>query len=210
MATLAQLKTRIILQTNRDDMGSGGLLEQELTDAITDSIEEHADELFWFNRTTGTKDTVAATATVAVPSGMRLAKAVSYDGAELVHINLEQIQYRTETGRPTHWAENEGAIQLWPIPDAVYTLSVYGIAELGVPASGASNEWTTTALELTLAATKKRLYRDTFRDPEGAAMSKLQEDDALAHLRRETRRRNQQALQTDIPPTRNHFNIMTG
>jgi len=54
MSTLAELKTRIILDTNRDDMGAGGELEQALADAIADAIEFHAGTLFWFNRASGT------------------------------------------------------------------------------------------------------------------------------------------------------------
>lgn len=209
MATLAQLKTRIILICNRDDMGSGGTLEQELTDAISDTIEEHADEQFWFNRISGAKNTVAATATVAVPSGMRLASDVAYLGRELKKVNLEEIQYRTETGLPSHWAENEGSIQLWPIPDAVYALTVYGVEDLGVPSTNASNAWTTTAVELTIAGVIRRLSL-SFRDPELAAWANINEEKALTKLRRETRKRNQQALMTDIPPTRPSFNINAG
>ena len=96
--------------------------------------------MFWFNRLSSTKATVAATDTIALPSGMRLALQLSYDGEPLLKVALNSIEALTEdSGRPTHWAENDGSIQLWPIPDAVYTLDVYGIAELGTPSAGDSN-----------------------------------------------------------------------
>lgn len=207
MATLAELKTRIIAETNRDDMGSGGELETVLSNAIARAIEFHADELFWFNRKSGSASTTASTATVALPSGMRIPLSVSYNQATLSRVELGDMQHLTSTGLPRAWAENEGAIQLSPIPDAVYSLSVFGIAELGVPAT--SNEWTTEGYDLIAARTRLILYRDVLRDAEGAAGAREAENEALAKLRRETRRRGRSGLTTDLP-IRGGFNILTG
>lgn len=207
MATLAQLYTRLILDTNRDDMGSGGELEQAKIDAVADAVATHADELFWFNRTSGTKATVASTATIALPTGMRIAHAISYEQVALSKVRLDTIQHLTATGQPTSWAENDGAIQLSPVPDAVYTLTLYGVAELGVPAT--TNEWTTEAYELILNEAKVKLCRGPLRDPEGLALARDGRDEALTRLRRETRRRGVTGLVTDLAvPT--GFNIMTG
>lgn len=208
MATLAQTYTRIILELNRDDMGTGGELEQAKIDAVDRAIEAHADELFWFNRKAGTANTVAATATVALPSGMRLALGVSYNQAPLTKVPLDQIEHLTTAGVPTQWAENEGAIQLYPVPDGVYALLVTGIEELGTPASAASNHWTTTAYDLTVAEAKLRLCRGSLRDPEGASLALGERDEALGKLRRETRRRGGVNLQSDLPvPT--GYNLLT-
>lgn len=206
MATITALYTRLILELNRDDMGSGGELEQAKIDAVARAIEHHADELFWFNRTSGTKATVGGTATIALPTGMRIATSVSYNQVPLVKVRLDQIQHLTDTGEPTQWAENDGAIQLYPVPSGVYTLSLYGIADLGVPAS--TNEWSTEAYDLIIATAKKNLCRGPLRDFDGAAAAKDEEDDALTHLRRETRRRGITALVSDIPVPRD-YNILT-
>lgn len=209
MATLAQLYTRIILDTNRDDMASGGELEQAKIDAVADAIEFHADEQFWFNRASGTGNTTAADATLAMPTGIRVANVVSYLGNELTPVPLDTIEHRTETGIPTKWAENEGTIQLWPIPDGTYALYVYGLATAEAPASASSNIWTTEAYRLILATAKKFLCRGPLRDPEGAGLATIDEEEALTKLRRETRRRGRANLVTDIPiPT--GFNIVTG
>lgn len=210
MATLTALYTRLILDLNRDDMGSGGELEQAKIDAVADAVEFHSDEQFWFNRASGTGNTTASDATLTMPSGIRVASVVAYNGAELQKVALETIEHKTETGLPTHWAENEGAIQLWPIPDATYSLSVFGLASTGVPASGGdSNIWTTEAYNLILSAAKKILCRGPLRDPEGYALAIEAEQEALGRLRRESRRRNRQGLTTDIAiPTQ--FNIVTG
>lgn len=208
--TLAALYTRIILETNRDDMGASGALEQAKVDAVARAVEFYSDQEFWFNRKSGTTVTIASTATAVMVTGMRIPLVVSISALPLAKVDLETIQYRTETGQPTHWAENEGAIQLWPIPDAVYTLSVQGIAEIAVPASASDNEWTTTAVDLIDAAARKILYRDYLRDTEGAALAKIAEDEALGKLLRETRRRGQVGLSTDLPNNRQSFNINRG
>src|SRR5207237_4201033 len=124
----------IILDTNRDDMGPGGELEQAKIDAVADAIDLHAGELFWFNRASGTLSTVAGTATVALPAGMRIARVVTWLGAPLRKIALDKIEAAENvsapvTGPPCRWAEDDGAIHLWPIPAAAYTLAVHGIAD---------------------------------------------------------------------------------
>lgn len=211
MATIAELKARVATQLNRDDMGSGGALEAELASTIADAIDLHASELFWFNRVTGPANTAASTATVALPTGMRRAVNVTYLGEPLRKVQLEEIEGRTETGSPTCWAENGSTVQLWPIPNSTYALSIFGTADLGVPANaGDSNAWTTTAYALTLATTKKLLCRDTLRDQDGFGIFSAAEQEELGRLRRETRKRNVSPLATDVPRSRHTFNINTG
>jgi hypothetical protein len=212
MATLTQLYARIILDTNRDDMGSGGELEQAKIDAVADAIESYADELFWFNRKSGTLTTAANIATAALPAGMRIAKVVTCLGSPLLRVSLEDIQaaYNATTpatGIPSRWAEDEGTIHFWPTPDAAYLLPVYGLADLGVPVT--SNEWTVEGYRLILGAAKKILCRGPLRDPEGLALAKDEIEEALTKLRRETRRRGEVAASTDLPSW-GGFDINTG
>lgn len=77
MATLAQLKTKIILQTTLSSLGTGLADEQALTDAITEAIEEHADEKFWFNQASAPESTSAADATLAIDATLRTVERVS-------------------------------------------------------------------------------------------------------------------------------------
>jgi hypothetical protein len=138
---------------------------------------------------------------------MRIPLVVSYNQSPLGKVSLEDIEHLTATGVPGSWAENEGLIQLSPIPDAVYSLKVTGIADLGVPAS--SNEWTTEAYDLTAATARKILYRDVLRDTEGFQLAREAESEALTKLRRESARRRRVGLTTDLAvPT--GFNIVTG
>jgi len=212
MATLDQLYTRLILDLARDDMGVGGELEQAKIDAVADAIEAHADTLFWFNRASGTAATVAATAALALPAGMRIALLVTCRGAELAKVGLEEIQAgdTSASGPPARWAEDEGAIHLQPTPDAAYALSVHGIAEIGVPATGGNaNAWTTEARELILAEAKIRLCRGPLRDPDGLALARDARGEALGRLRRETARRRSAPMATDLPVPAG-FDIRTG
>ena len=211
MTAIADLKTRIVLETNRDDLASGELA-QALTDSIARAIEYHADELFWFNRKAGTVNTVNGTATAALPAGMRVPQIVTYLGSPLPKVQLDAIEsaYNVTTpvtGIPTQWAEDEGLIHFYPTPDAVYAMGVYGIADLGVPAS--SNEWTVEGLDLIDARARIILYRDYLRDPDGMALAKDAETEALTKLRRETRRRGTVPLTADLPVP-SGFNIVTG
>lgn len=211
MATLTQLYTRIILDLDRDDMGSGGALEQAKIDAVADAISQYKMEQFWFNRANGTSNTVASTATITMPTGVFVPNVVAYSGEELMRVPLHEIQYRTETGVPQYWAENEEAIQLWPIPDAVYAISVYGSADIDAPAAGGdSNIWTTEAYNLILNASKRILLEGSLKDPEGATIAAGAEGRALDALRRETMRRVKAPLKTDIPQRLQTFNINRG
>lgn len=211
MATLGDLKTRIIAETNRDDMGSGGALEDGLALCISSAIEFHASEQFWFNRGSGSGTTTQDDATLDLPAGVRFPSLVAYNGRELRKVPLEALEYRTEAGPPSKWAENEGQVQLWPIPDAAYTIYLYGVADTGAPASdGDSNIWTEEAYDLIAAETRFRLYRDYLRDVEGATLARDARDEALGVLRRETRRRGGVKLSTDVPPAHDSFNIVTG
>lgn len=209
MATIEQLYARIILDTNRDDMGAGGELEQALIDAVADAIEEHASEQFWFNRASGTVTTAAAQ-TVALPVGMRFATQVSYLGEPLRKVNLSDIEQRTETGVPCKWAEGDGVVHLWPAPDGAYSLEIAGVAELGVPDPETGNAWTTEANTLILNEAKLTLYAGPLRDAEGAVLAQSMRDAALSKLRKETRRRGIVGLVTDVPKSRHGFNVVLG
>ncbi|HEX5184241.1 MAG TPA: hypothetical protein VFW19_13975 [Allosphingosinicella sp.] len=213
MATLTDLYTRIILDTNRDDLGAGGELEQAKIDAVADAIETWADELFWFNRASGTVTTVPNIATAALPAGMRSATIVSYLGAPLRKVPVENLERSFDPanivkGQPTDWATYLDDLSFYPTPDAAYALVVYGTADLGVPAT--SNAWTVEGYRLILATAKKILCRGSLRDPDGLALARDEEQEALDKLRRETRRRGAAPRAIELPVNPPAFNIVTG
>jgi len=187
MATLGDLKARIVLETNRSDIDTGGEAEDALTNAITRAVEFHSDERFWFNR--GSATVSASTQTVAIPT-LRVVDQVAIGTCVLRKFPLDELIYRTDTGQPTAWAENGDSVTLWPIPDSTYSLQVYGIAQIDAPTLDADDTvWTNEAYDLIAARTRFLLFRDAWRDNDGAQGAAQAEDEALTKLRRETRRR---------------------
>lgn len=210
MATLGELYARLALDLDRDDMGAGGELAQARIDAVADAVEQHADEPFWFNRASAEAIAAAGEASLALPAGIRIAGLVALGGEPLGKVALERIAHRAGTGRPALWAGDGGTIRLWPAPDAAYALSVHGVAAAAVPAAESeANAWTSEAGRLVLACAKKILCRGPLRDPEGFALARDEEAEALARLRRETRRRERAGLTGDLP-VRAGFDMAAG
>lgn len=193
--TLGDLKTRILTETDRDDLGAGEALEAQLALCIARAVEHYSDQRFWFNRAAGSRTTSNAVATVAMPAGVRVAEAVAYGGAPLIKTSVEAIEHRSESGQPSHWAQSGDTIQLWPIPNGIYSLAIYGIAQIDPPAGdGASNAWTSEAQDLIAARTRFLLFRDVLRDVEGTQLAAQAEGEALSRLLKESRRRAAQPL----------------
>lgn len=189
MATLDQLKTRIILEIDRDDLGAGGEAEQALIDAYTDAIEFYSDQTFWFNRVSGSANSIAGLATLSLPLGLRLADSIACNGEVLRKVALAELQDRSGTGAPSNWAENGSTVQLSPIPDAIYPITFHGLSSTGVPATGSdSNFWTTEAYKLIVARSKATLFR-LFKEYDAMQAAQAEEAEALSRLLSETRRR---------------------
>lgn len=211
MATLADLKARVILETDRDDMGSGEESEDALTNAIARAVEFYSSHDFWFNRDNATVSTVAGTGYVVGPYAVRLIETVAYQGEALQKVAARDIEYLTDAGRPSRWAENGGLIQLWPIPDAVYSLSIYGTGQFDAPEDDDDESvWTNEAYDLIAARVRFLLCRDTFRDVDGAELAQQAETEELDRLRKESRRRGTVPLRSDLPVSRATFNIYKG
>lgn len=188
MATLDQLKTRIILEIDRDDLGAGGEAEQALIDAYTDAIEYYSDTSFWFNRASGSANTIAGVPTLSLPAGLRFADSLACNGDVLKKVALADIQDRTGTGVSSHWAETGNSVQLWPIPDGTYLITFHGLSSVGIPTGGSSNFWTTEASKLIVARSKVGLLR-LFKEYDAMQAAQAEEAEALSRLRSETRRR---------------------
>lgn len=192
MATLADLKTRIAEELVRDDMGTDGDNEDALDRACDSAISYYADELQWFNDSTGTATTVASTATVSLPTGMRYATQVSYLEEPLTKAKLDDILIYDDTGPPSHWAMDGSTIRLFPIPDGAYSLSVQGVADFD------DVTFPPEHYDLIAARVKVILLRFPLRDPEGLALARDEENDALQRVRRESRKRRVVPLKTEL------------
>lgn len=196
--TLADLKARIIAETNRDDLADD--LAGVLASTISAAIRFYAARPFFFNDLRDTSaSTIAGNEYVARPTGLRALRVLKIvvGGIErdLRKINgdeLERLAAVPTSGQPYKFAEVDTRLRLYPKPNAVFALVTLGVFDLAALANdAASNGWTDADIGQDLIAneTKFRLARDTFRNDKMAAAAAVARDDALQLLRAETRRR---------------------
>lgn len=192
MATLGDIKTRIITELSRDDLSDD--LAVQLDTHIMRAIEYYSDTRFWFNAALGTATATPSSATVAIPSDIRTITRVTIP---VVQVDLVEKTFplivdvhNASAGKPQFYAYYNNSIWLSPVPDAAYVLQFYGIAQITQPAGdNASTVWTNEAQDLIVNHTKMTLYRDQFRDPEGTQLALGATQDSFKRLRRETARR---------------------
>jgi len=202
MATYADLQARIIRETNRDDLND--TLALSLTQAIQDSIQFYADQRFWFNEQIATSVTVLNNEYVSLPTGVNFRKldrfaitigATQYPLRPQSLVTIEDWAKAIQTqGQPTDYAVAGYAdiptYRLWPRPNAVFPLTWVGVVDLGtLSAETDTNSWCTYGAALIVARAKMLLYRDQFRDTEGAQIAANAEAQQLSTLKVETARR---------------------
>ena len=189
MADLATLKSRIASEIHRSDQTAN------IAYAIGDAVNHYKGRRFTFNQTRGTLSTVAGTefySTLTDISQIDLITA-TINGRKVVleqwtYPEMESIATTTNTqSQPWAWAWYDEQIRLYPVPDAVYTLTVSYLQKVDVPGSdSASNIWTAEAEELIRNAAKKRLYRDVLIDPQSAGAAEAAEAEVLRRLTKES------------------------
>jgi hypothetical protein len=201
MATLADLRTRIISETARDDLADD--MTADLDRAIAGAIDVYANETWWFNESVTTATCIAGNDHLNLPSGFRrLVDLFAVIGGVRYRMTVRQLTellslYATpQTGQPTDFALDGEAVFLWPRPNSGYPLLFDAIMDVsppldfGVPTS--ANIWTNAGQDLIVAETKVRLYRDylsaTLQDPRVIGANN-QREAAYSDLRGESNRR---------------------
>lgn len=214
MATLDELKTRIATEMVRDDLLDD--LADQLTLHIARAIEYFSDEEFWFNVIVTTGVTVASTVGMNIPATVRRIDRVTIPAqyVELRECSLPEIEGMDNamTGRPSWYCYYNDQIRFWPIPDAVYTLQFTGLKQIDAPTADDDDDtvWTNQAQDLICARARMTLYRDQFRDAEGAGLARAATDEALSRLKQETARRLETPLRGPAHYGRSGFNIYSG
>jgi hypothetical protein len=206
LATFGDLKQRIISETTRDDLADD--LSAQFSNIIAKSIEQYANERWWFNEARLVVPTVPGVETVAWPPGARW-----IDGLYL-EINAGNSQWPIQVrsidefealsqpmtlGQPTDYlvaTDPVGApvVKLYPIPNAVYSLAFDLIRDVSPPlvADTDQNFWTNQGQDLIAAQAKIRLYRDflsAVATDQRLVLARGQEQDAYSRLRAESTRR---------------------
>jgi hypothetical protein len=205
MATLDDLRDRIIRETNRDELTDApnvdNLIDANATTldlCIQRAVDYYANQRFFFNETTTTLSAISGTQAITYPSGYRSIDRLSVNiggnryGLQVQDwITIDQwLGWGTANGQPTDYSVSNGVITLYPIPNDTYMLTVLGISDV-TPAldysdGASSNAWTNEAQDLIAYRTRFLLLRDYFRDPDGASLAAGAEQEALAKLRAQT------------------------
>jgi hypothetical protein len=196
MATYADMQTRIIAETNRDDLLDD--LATSLTRAINQSIEFYANTRFWFTEALLTAVCSPYNEYVAFPTGLRIIDRIGLTvGSTQYPLKVRSLvtiedwaKVAISTGQPTDYAVYGDQIRLWRQPTIAYPLTFIGIADLSALVDGDDqNAWTNEAQDLIAARARYLLYRDQFRDQAGAQTAQIAEGEALSKLKGETARR---------------------
>lgn len=195
MPTYADLRSRVITETIRDDLAD--TLSGQLTSHIARAIEFYASSRFWFNEGVLSGVCVSGNEYAAKPSGLRIIDklSVTIGGLQrplraLSLVDIDTLAIVNTSGQPTDYAETGDQVRLWPKPNSAYALSFVGIVDLSaLSADGDSNAWTNQGFDLITARTKYTLFRGQFYDGAKAQAAQAEEADALAKLRGETARR---------------------
>lgn len=193
MGTYADLKARIVSETNRDDLLDD--LAGILAIHIADAIDEYAGMRFWFNQVIQPLVTVAGVNTIDLPLNLRIVDRLAGPYTDLVPVTLGQFpdygQYASEArGLSGTYAYVNGKLIFDTFPDRAYTLTAYGVLQVDAPTEDTdTNIWTNEAAALIASHTRMTLYRDQFRDQEGASLAANAVQMHLDRLKRETQRR---------------------
>lgn len=124
--TYANMQARIASEFHRTDLTS------YITNSIKAAIKHFERERWYFNEATTTTVTVAGTATYALPTDfMKMDNVkVTVSGSKvqlepMPYIELDALDTGTSSvrGVPKFWAIYGNVLRLYPIPDAVYTIT---------------------------------------------------------------------------------------
>lgn len=203
MATLADLKQRIISETTRDDLNDD--LATDLNTVIASAIDQFAAERWWFNEGRAVTACVVGDAMQPLPAGFReldqlslVVGGVRYAMLAKTVAEVDELYSVPSSGQPTDYALFGANIYVWPTPNQAYGL-IWNLVQDVTPAldftaapGTQTNAWTNSGADLIVAQAKIRLYRDYLSSVETDPRLQLavaQRDDAWTRLKSETNRR---------------------
>lgn len=205
MATLGDLKARIIAETLRDDLADD--MAAQFTVIIQKSIDHYAAMRWWFNERFATVPTVVGSANAALPADFRYLDAawlriggVAFPLQLRQAVEIDDLYTASNAaGQPTDVAILQTDLYLWPTPQAVYPVELRYVSDVQPPLQYGggtqdltANFWTNEGQDLITARAKLRLYRDylsaQLQDPRVVSANN-QEEEAYSRLRAEHNRR---------------------
>lgn len=110
---------------------------------------------------------------------------------------INEWQRSTYQGQPSDFTIYGGLLRVFPLPDAVYTLDLGGLASLAprpLSADVHENAWTNDGAGIICGQAKLLIYRDILRDSDGAALAVQQLVEAGGNPQPASARRKMAAL----------------
>src|SRR5215475_7881318 len=133
MADYGTLKGQIATDLRRSNLSA------EIAQAVLDAIQCHSDERFYFNETSiYTLSTVAGTDDYDITPQDPIQEYIRIHKLRTLQSNtwytltretpddLEDLRSTPTNGQPFRWAIHGNELQLWPTPQAVYAIKVFG------------------------------------------------------------------------------------
>jgi hypothetical protein len=198
MPNLSTMKSRIADELARSDLTS------QIANAINDAILTHERERFWFNESRDlTFSTVADQRIYTVADGAWIPNVIKIDNLfvtvggqnrRMCESDPSELELLSDSsgssGAPYEWAYFDNSIQLYPIPDQVYTVRALAHYRLdALAADNESNAWTTEAEQLIRHAARLLIANDVTGDTEERSRMADAVTYDLGVLRAETSRR---------------------
>ncbi len=183
MATYLETQTRIAGELNRSN------LTAEIKLAILSAIEYYGKRRWWFNEYSTTLVTVASTEYVALPvdfvemDSLQLTSGSNYPIKLCSIYDLTMWRAMSSVGQPTDYCLYQNRIELYPTPNAVFSLPIKYVRSLtALSADADTNAWITEAEELIRLRAKKDLLANKIHDIGMAKDMQALEDAALYRL----------------------------
>ncbi len=192
MSTLSDMRSRIADDLDRSDLST------QIDKAINRAIEYYEKERFWFNEKVGTFATAANQknygSSDGIPTDMAQRDYVEitvsgkeYRLTERTYDYIKELIGNDMTGEPTDYAYYQENFYLYPVPNAVRTITVsYQQKYTTLSADADTNDFTTDAEDLIEARARWWLYLRVIKDREQSELAKSEEQDALLSLRIKT------------------------
>lgn len=196
-STLGGLRTRIITETNRDDLADD--LATALDSVISDAIEFYAAQRWWWNEARVTSTCTIGSEYINRPTGARiidkpflLIGGVRYDMTKRSMEYLEGLYTTPLNGQPTDYCEFGTQCRFWPTPNLAYTivwLDVADVTALDYSDAASTNAWTNYAPQLISARARMIFFRDYFKADLDFARASAAEKEWYGRFKGESNRR---------------------
>jgi hypothetical protein len=196
MTTYATMRTRIADEMVND----GDITSAQINYAIQDTIKQYERRPWWWNQKTATMSTVASQEYYSssdladIPDIVQIVAAtvgtIKSPMRAVDYLTIDDEQDGSVEGEPRVFAVFKENIRLYPIPDAVYTVTLSYIYRLtALSADADTNAWTTDAEELIRQGAKRRIAINYLQADDLAARFAVMEREAFTELMAENRRR---------------------